>query len=142
MKPKIFFLFILFFAKTNAEEITADSVCAPFDVPVSKNEQVFLELKADENFSSPNIFLQHIREKVATNKKLISAALAFPIPFGFVGAHRIYFGSKPYIPLVYISTVGGCFGILPFIDFVVILFTKPESLGKFENNNRVFMWAN
>ena len=75
------------------------------------------------------------------NKKLIAAVLAFPFPFGFLGLHRIYLGTKPYMPFVYAGTIGGCFGILPMIDFITILTTKKEKIKNFENNRRVFMWS-
>jgi len=74
------------------------------------------------------------------NKKLIAAVLSFPFPFGFLGLHRIYLGTKPYMPFVYAGTVGGCFGILPLIDFITILTTKKEKIKHFENNRKVFMW--
>ena len=75
------------------------------------------------------------------NKKLIAAVLAFPFPFGFLGLHRIYLGTKPYMPFVYAGTIGGCFGILPMIDFITILTTKKEKIKNFENNRKVFMWS-
>ena len=74
----------------------------------------------------------------AKRKKLISAMLAFPFPFGFMGAHRVMLGSKPWIPVVYVATFGGCFGLLPMLDFIAILCTK--DIEEFENNPKVFMW--
>jgi TM2 domain-containing membrane protein YozV len=71
-------------------------------------------------------------------KKLISAMLAFPFPFGFMGAHRVMLGCKPWVPVVYVATFGGCFGILPLIDFFSIVFTK--DISQYENNSHVFMW--
>ena len=75
------------------------------------------------------------------NRKLIAALFAFPLPFGIFGGHRLYFGTKPYMPFVYIATLGGCFGILPLIDFIAILVSDKESFEKFNNNPRVFMWS-
>ncbi len=75
------------------------------------------------------------------NKKFIAAVLAFPLPFGILGLHRIYLGTKPYMPFAYIGTIGGCFGILPLIDFIAILATKKENLNRFAGNPKVFMWA-
>ena len=74
------------------------------------------------------------------NKKLIAAILAFPLPFGILGLHRIYLGTKPYMPYAYIGTLGGCLGIIPLIDFISILATKKEDLQRFENNPKVIMW--
>lgn len=74
-------------------------------------------------------------------KKIIAAVLAFPVPFGLLGLHRIFLGTKPYIPFVYVGTVGGCFLILPTIDFITILSAEEETFKKFENNPKVFMWS-
>ncbi len=93
-----------------------------------------------ENFSRPNPILQLFKSKQKKNKKLIAAALAFPFPFGIVGLHRIYLGTAPYIPVVYIGTLGGGFGILPFIDFCILILDK--DFERYNNNNKVFMWVN
>jgi TM2 domain-containing membrane protein YozV len=71
-------------------------------------------------------------------KRLISAMLAFPFPFGFMGAHRVMLGCEPWVPIVYMATFGGCFGVLPMIDFCAILFTK--DIKQYENNPHIFMW--
>lgn len=91
-----------------------------------------------------NICLQQFNNdtlhvKSAKNQKYIAALLSFPL-FGIVGLHRIYLGTKPYVPIVYIVTVGGVFGILPLIDFFILLRSTPEQLEQYKNNARVFMW--
>ena len=73
--------------------------------------------------------------------RLVSAILAFPVPFGLFGGHRLYLGTKPYIPFVYIATLGGCFGILPLIDFIAILTSGKENFARYKNNGHVFMWS-
>lgn len=72
------------------------------------------------------------------NKKLIATVLAFPFPFGIVGLHRIYLGCAPHVPVAYIATVGGGFGVLPFIDFWALLLSK--DIEQFAQNGQVFMW--
>lgn len=72
-------------------------------------------------------------------KKFISALFAFPFPFGFVGAHRVMLGTKPWVPVIYVATFGGCFGLLPLIDFFVIVFSK--DIEQYENNPNIFMWV-
>jgi len=74
-------------------------------------------------------------------KKIIAAILSFPVPFGLLGLHRIFLGTKPYIPFVYMGTLGGCFLVLPIIDFIAILSANEETFKHFENNPKVFMWA-
>ena len=74
------------------------------------------------------------------NKKLIAAICAFP-PFGLFGLHRIYLKSAPYVPVVYLCTIGGA-GVLALIDFVVILLKTPEEIeAEFVGNNKIFMWV-
>lgn len=74
-------------------------------------------------------------------ERLIAGLLAFPLPFGILGLHRIYLGTKPYIPFVYVATIGGCLGILPLIDFISILTSDKEKIKRFRRNPKVFMWS-
>ncbi len=78
--------------------------------------------------------LQHLTRE---NKKITAAVLT--ITLGMLGVHRLYLGTKPWVPAVYLFTFGGCFFILPFINLVVILFS--EDMSRFEDNGRLFMWS-
>lgn len=91
-----------------------------------------------EETKKPNPVFTLFKKKQRLNKKITAATLAFPFPFGIVGLHRIYLGTKPYVPVAYIGTVGGVFGILPLIDFFKITFDK--DLEQYQNNGKVFMW--
>lgn len=71
-------------------------------------------------------------------RKLLAGALAFPFPMGFIGAHRVMLGCKPWVPVVYVATLGGCFGILPLIDFIVILTSR--DISRYVDHPGVFMW--
>ncbi len=93
-----------------------------------------------ENKNRPNPLLKLFRAKQKKNKKITAALLAFPFPFGIVGLHRIYLGTAPYVPVVYIASLGGIFGVLPFIDFCVLLLDKDEK--RYIENKKVFMWVN
>lgn len=85
----------------------------------------------------PIVKLLHKKEKLS--RKATAAILAFPFPFGIVGLHRIYLGCAPYIPIVYIGSLGGIFGIMPLIDFIVIV--SAEDIDTYTNSNKVFMWV-
>jgi TM2 domain-containing membrane protein YozV len=74
------------------------------------------------------------------NQKLIAAVLAFPVPFGMLGMHRIYLGCEPYVPIVYTVTAGGGCGIIPLIDFIYIIAADEQQLREFKENRGVFMW--
>jgi TM2 domain-containing membrane protein YozV len=86
----------------------------------------------------PNPIFQLFRKKQKLNKRITSAVLAFPFPFGIVGLHRIYLGTKPYVPVAYIASLGGVFGILPLIDFIAI--TCDKDFDHYRDNGKVFMW--
>lgn len=77
--------------------------------------------------------------RILRRHKLKAALLAFPL-IGITGAHRVFMGTEPYMPVIYLATVGG-FGILPLIDFVVILATPARKLKQFEPSEKVFFWA-
>jgi TM2 domain-containing membrane protein YozV len=87
----------------------------------------------------PNPILQLVKKQRKKNKKVMAAILAFPFPFGIVGLHRIYLGTAPHVPIVYIGTFGGVLGILPFIDFCVIVLDK--DFERYMNNDKIFMWV-
>lgn len=97
---------------------------------------------SSENISvddkKPNPIFQLFRKKQRLNKRITAAVLAFPFPFGIVGLHRIYLGTKPYVPVAYIASLGGVFGILPLIDFFAITFDK--DFDQYRDNGKVFMW--
>lgn len=102
-----------------------------------------LTLKQNQSFTfqelrpSPLFKIFHFKQN--KNKKLTAALLAFPLPFGIVGLHRIYLGCAPYVPVVYIASFGGALGLIPLIDFCFILLDKKTE--KFIDNKKVFMWA-
>lgn len=84
------------------------------------------------------VLIKEVSRKEYVKKKAISLLFSMPFPFGFMGAHRVMLGTKPWIPVVYMATFGGCFGVLPTIDFFVLLFTK--DIKQYENNPQLFMW--
>lgn len=87
----------------------------------------------------PNPVYFKFFKKKNQRKKVIASALAFPFPFGMLGVHRIYLGTQPYIPLVYVGTLGGCAGIIPMIDFCTLVSNK--DISRFQANSRIFMWV-
>ena len=123
------FIFFLFLYEFSVAEIKTTG-----DVKLKLSEQVFLVIP-EACIDSTN----HPSRSQKRKEKIIRAILACPLPLGFIGAHRIYMGTKPIVPIMYIATVGGCFGILPLIDFIIIL--KEKDPERFRNNNRIFMWT-
>jgi TM2 domain-containing membrane protein YozV len=127
----IFCVLLSFLGKADQAEIAniklADSCTVIVDV---------CELEAAQR---PNPIFQLFKTKQKKNKKITAAILAFPFPFGIVGLHRIYLGTAPHVPVVYIGTLGGALGILPFIDFCVLALDK--DIDRFIENKKVLMWV-
>ena len=65
-------------------------------------------------------------------------AILFTVFTGFLGGHRIYFGTHHRTPIIYSITLGGL-GILPLVDLINIIFTK--DLSKFDNKTQIIMWG-
>lgn len=66
-------------------------------------------------------------------------AAAIALLLGNFGAHRIYLGTDPIVPVAYCLTLGGFF-LLPLIDAVFILTTPhPETIF---HNPHFFLWFN
>ena len=139
-KKKLFCIILFFLFITGIKAESRDSAFVFIDDDTTlKDSCISYELKSNHFILlTSNDSAKHV---IHENRKLISAILAFPFPFGILGLHRIYLGTKPYMPFVYVGTLGGCFGILPLIDFICILIADDETLKSFANNPKVFMWS-
>jgi len=117
----IFFLFVSIHGRLNAtncvsphsfENVVIDSVVSNEITP--------------EVYQAPKInkvkLITLLQKATVENKKVTAAVLTLTL--GMLGVHRIYLGTAPYIPAVYLFTFGGGFFILPLIDLVVILSSK------------------
>jgi TM2 domain-containing membrane protein YozV len=110
-------------------------------IDVSRDTVVFHTIKKPLDLTLGETFTDTLNgNKTVYHKKhrVFAALLAFP-PLGIFGLHRIYMHTSPGVPLVYIVTFGGVFGILPFIDFVLILLNKDIHLN-YTSNPHLFMW--
>jgi len=77
-------------------------------------------------------------DSTQNKNKVLASILAFPFPFGMLGLHRIYLGAKPIIPILYVVTLGGFVGILPFVDMMVMILS--EDTKPFIKNSKILMW--
>lgn len=135
MRILVLFVIILSSCKLFANATAQPLVPITIDTSGSTLEITLVDLT-----SQPNPILHKFKITKSRNKQVVAAILAFPIPFGMVGLHRIYLGTSPYVPVVYIATLGGLFGILPFVDFCVLMLDS--DIEKYKSNQKVFMWLN
>jgi len=70
----------------------------------------------------------------------VAFALAFVV--GGLGIHRFYLGTKVMTGIGYILTCGGIFGIVPFVDWIVLLVGAIKNdISDYEDNSKFFMWG-
>lgn len=78
--------------------------------------------------------------RVKANKEFVPAVL-LNFFLGGLGIHRLYLGTKTITWVGYILTCGGIFGIVPFIDFIVLI-VHSSDISPYVDNTKFFMWAN
>jgi TM2 domain-containing membrane protein YozV len=111
--------------------------CEP--VFLSEDSVVMVAKMEVQHDKRPREWWVQLRKRIhAKNRKITAAILAFPFPFGIVGLHRVYLGTSAFVPVVYVATIGGCVGIIPLVDFIVILLS--DDLTPYENNDKIFIW--
>jgi TM2 domain-containing membrane protein YozV len=72
--------------------------------------------------------------------KTFVAAILLNFFLGWLGIHRLYLGTATLTWVGYILTCGGIFGIVPLVDFIVLIIHN-EDISPYEDNTRFFMWA-
>lgn len=75
----------------------------------------------------------------AASAKSAPVALLLDFFLGGLGVHRFYLGTEVMTGIGYILTCGGFFGIMPLIDFIVIIIDI-DDISKYVNNPKFFMW--
>ena len=121
-------------AKDNSTVVSINGVCD--SIILNKAEVCALQSLMPSDSGKADF-----RDTIKFRKKhrAIAALLAFPLLGGVFGLHRLYMHTAPRVPFIYIVTVGGLFGVLPFIDFVLILLNKDIHL-TYTSNPHIFMW--
>jgi len=76
---------------------------------------------------------------VMSQQKDAIVAIALDFFLGGLGIHRFYLGTETMTGIGYILTCGGIFGIVPLVDFVVLIIDNKD-ISKYVNNPKFFMW--
>jgi TM2 domain-containing membrane protein YozV len=137
-KTLFFFSFLLLLSLLfNLKAASAQTLNLPVDSAfISICDDASLESNL-KNATSNKLKLITLLQKATVENKRVTAAI-LTITLGMLGVHRIYLGTAPYIPAVYLFTFGGGFFILPLIDLVMIIAKK--DISTFENNDSILMW--
>jgi TM2 domain-containing membrane protein YozV len=134
-KSLCFFLWCLFFV---FQCMHVNAMDADTSRKAHKEKKVaHVKIKRDSTKLAHSDTLKLNQNEFHKKHRLVAALLAFPL--GVFGLHRMYLHSSGKVPLIYIATLGGGLGILPFIDFVLILLNKDIHLN-YTSNSHLFMW--
>ena len=78
-------------------------------------------------------------QQLNTKDPIIAWLISFPT--GMLGLHRAYLGTDTKTVILYIVTAGGIFGIVPMIDWILLLRgIQNGDISKFVGNRRFIMW--
>ncbi len=79
---------------------------------------------------------------VVSSSKSPAAAILLTFFLGGFGIHRHYMGTRPWMWAIYTFTVGGIFGVVPFVDFIVelVALVDDHSIARYCGNTSFFMW--
>ncbi len=76
---------------------------------------------------------------MASKEKDAVVAIVLDFFLGGLGIHRFYLGTETLTGIGYILTCGGIFGIVPLIDFVVLIIDNKD-ISPYIDNPKFFMW--
>lgn len=75
----------------------------------------------------------------AAAEKEAVVAILLDFFLGGFGVHRFYLGTEVMTGIGYIITCGGIFGIVPLVDFIVLIINM-DDISRYVNNPKFFMW--
>ena len=75
----------------------------------------------------------------AAKEKDAVVAIVLDFFLGGLGIHRFYLGTETLTGLGYIFTCGGIFGIVPLVDFIVLIIDNKD-ISPYIDNPKFFMW--
>lgn len=137
---KLFFIFIMLVAVLSVKQANASSY--------SVNEQAIDQLfdNAVEtsmlSINSPEMTSVVSNSSVAlapSKDKDAIVAIVLDFFLGGLGIHRFYLGTETLTGIGYILTCGGIFGIVPLVDFIVLIIDNKD-ISPYINNPKFFMW--
>ncbi len=90
-------------------------------------------------FTNLNLSTGSTAPMVAAASKDAVVAIVLDFFLGGFGVHRFYLGTEVMTGIGYIITCGGIFGIVPLVDFIVLIINYND-ISKYVNNPKFFMW--
>jgi TM2 domain-containing membrane protein YozV len=132
----LFFAAMVAFSNANASQYSIDeqAVDELFD---SATETSMISINANDFSFLPATGSSPLMANADEKDAVVAIVLDFFL--GGLGIHRFYLGTETLTGLAYIFTCGGIFGVVPLIDFVVLIINH-EDISPYINNPKFFMW--
>ncbi len=108
---------------------------------IAQSEDVSLAAVSTDLFQSQQVTagLTGTAGVKASTKEFVPAIL-LNFFLGGLGIHRLYLGTKTFTWVGYILTCGGIFGIVPLVDFIVLIMHS-DNISPYVDNTKFFMWS-
>ncbi len=137
---KLIIVFILFMSVLSINQANASS----YTVNEKAIDQLFENAIETSMISINSNELSSLASNVsstvaASNEKDAVIAIVLDFFLGGLGIHRFYLGTETLTGLGYFLTCGGIFGIVPLVDFIVLIIDNKD-ISPYINNPKFFMW--
>ena len=137
---KTFILILLFVAVCSFQQVSA----ASYSIDEQSVDQLFekatetsmVSINANELSAVPSNIPTSM---IAPKEKDAVVAIVLDFFLGGLGIHRFYLGTKTMTGIGYILTCGGIFGVVPLIDFIVLIIDN-QDISPYIDNPKFFMW--
>ena len=134
---------ILKFLMTGALMVLLSNVCysSAYTVDDASIDALIANAVEVNTLDSSMPFDFHGSNAMLTSSANPWAAFALCWVVGGFGVHRHYMGTKNTMWAIYTFTCGGIFGIVWFVDWVVLLIAAiDEDISKYTGNTKFIMW--
>jgi len=137
---KLVLVVILFTTILSVKQASASS----YSVNEQAIDQLFVQAVETSmisvNATDPSSLATNVPTTVmAAPQKDAVVAIVLDFFLGGLGIHRFYLGTETLTGIGYILTCGGIFGIVPLVDFIVLIIDR-DNISKYVNNPKFFMW--
>ena len=135
----LFLVFVLFATVLCTKQANASS----YSVNEKAIDQLFVNAVETSmisiNATELTSLASNASSSVMGTQKDAVVAIVLDFFLGGLGIHRFYLGTETLTGLGYILTCGGIFGIVPLVDFVVLIINM-DDISPYVNNPKFFMW--
>ena len=138
-------LFLLLISLSSAGAFAASG--SQYVVDDQKVEQLFtnsvdasLSALSDQTVMNATGNLAAQGAQFRSSDKTFVAAILLNFFLGGLGIHRLYLGTATLTWVGYILSFCGIFGIVPLIDFIVLI-VHNDDISPYVDNTQFFMWA-